>query len=238
VYRPDDALAEFREAARLEPNNSLYSSSFAPKDSKEPTPEAAKPDGAQPEDGYFAENLYTNRFFGFSYQFPKGWNVLKAEQGKALLRLSASLLANGDPTGKDVAEAAANDWHPLLFVTKQTTKDIWMTANLIQIEAVRTQLAPQLKTGAEFLQATGAFLQPTGKVSSTVNPPEQFAVGSRTFWKTRLDFPVNNVASHEIEAVTIEKGYFILFIFASPDASKLDELQGTMNSLHFTAPPQ
>jgi TonB family protein len=237
VYRPNDALAEFREAARLEPNNSIYSSSLARKDSIEPTPEAAEPEGAQPEDGYFAENLYTNRFFGFSYQFPKGWNVLKAEQGKALLRLSASLLANDDPTGKDVAEAAANDWHPLLFVAKQTTKDISTTANLIQIEAVRTQLAPQLKTGAEFLQATGAFLQRTGKVSSTVNPPEPFAVGNRTFWKTRLDFPVNNVGSHEIEAVTIEKGYFILFIFASPDASKLDELQGTMNSLHFAAPP-
>jgi len=238
TYRPDDALVQFREAARLEPSNSLYSSSVAPRDSKETASESSKPDAAQPDNGYFAENLYTNTFFGFSYKFPKGWNVLKAEQGKAMVRLGTSFFANGDPTAKDVAEAAADNWHQLLFVTRQTTKDISTSTSLIQLEAMNTQLAPQLKTGAELLQATRAFLQRSGKVSSTVSPPEQFELAGRTYWKTRLDFPVNNVVAHEIEAVTIEKGYFILFIFASPDASKLDELQGTMNSIRFMAPPR
>lgn len=81
-------------------------------------------------------------------------------------------------------------WYQLLFVTKQTTKDISTNTNLIQIAAITTQFAPQLKTGAEFLQATSAFL----------------------------------------------KGYFILFVFASPDTSKLDELQATMNSIRLVDP--
>jgi TonB family protein len=238
TYRPDEALVQFREAARLEPNNSVYAVNVVPADSREKIPDAPKSDTEQPDDGFLSQNVYTNRFFGFSFEFARGWNVLKAEQGKALLRLGTALLVDGDPTGKDLAEAAADDWHQLLFVTKQTTTNISTSTNLIQIEAMSTRLAPQLKAGAEFLQATGAFLQRSGKVSSTLNPPEQFAVAGRTFWKRRLDFPVNNVVTHEIEAVTIERGYFILFIFASPDASKLDELQGTMNSLRFTSPPQ
>jgi TonB family protein len=236
VYKPDDALAEFREAARLEPNNSLYAVNAVSKDAKETTSDTSKPDAAQPDDGFASDNVYTNTFFGFSYQFPRGWSVLKAEQGKAMIRLGTSFLANGDPTAPDVAETAADNWHQLLLVTKQTTKDISTSTNLIQIGAISTRLAPQLKTGAEFLQATSAFLQRSGKVSSTLRPPEQFEVAHRTFWKVRLDMQINNVVVRQIDIVTIEKGYFIEFVFASPDTSKLDELQATMNSIRFVDP--
>jgi TonB family protein len=238
VYKPEDALVEFREAARLEPGSSLYSASAGLKDSKEGASENSKPDAAQPEDGYLAENTYTNRFLCFSYQFPKGWNVLKAEQATAAARVAANLVANGDTTAPDVAEAAANNWHQLLFVTKQTTKEIATSTNLIQIAATSTRFAPQLKTGAEFLQATSARLQRSGKVTSALRPPEQFEVGDRIFWKVGLAMQVNNVIVRQIDAVTIEKGYFIHFVFASPDPATLDEIAGTMNSLRFTLPPQ
>lgn len=238
MYEPDEALVEFREAARLEPDNSLYASSVGSKDSKDTAAEAASPGAARPDDGYLAENSYTNRFFGFSYQYPKGWNVLKAEQGKAMVRLGGSILASGDPTAPDIAEAAAENSHELLFVTKQTTRDISTSVNLIQITAISTRFAPRLKTGAEFLQATDGYLQRSGKVVSTGGPPEEFEVAGRTFWKVRLDMRVNNVVVRELEAVAIEKGYFILFIFASPDAPTLDAIAGTINSLRFTLPPQ
>ena len=238
MYKPDDALVEFREAVRLEPGNPLYSASAEIKDSKESASKASKPDAVQPDDGYLAENTYINRFFGFSYQFPKGWNVLKADQATAAARVAANFLANGDPTAPDVAEAATNIWHPLLFVSKQTTKDISMSTNSIQISAISTEFAPRLKTGAEFLQATSARLQRSGKVTSALRPPEQFETGDKTFWKVRLDMQVNNVVVRQIDAVTIEKGYFILFVFASPDAATLDAIAGTMNSLRFTLPPQ
>jgi hypothetical protein len=53
-----------------------------------------------------------------------------------------------------------------------------------------------------------------------------------------MDFSMNNVVSHAVEVVTIEKGYVLLFVFTSPDASKLDNLVGTMQSLKFTEPRQ
>jgi len=73
VYKTDAALAEFREAARLEPNNSLYAVNAVSKDSQETTSNTSKPDAARPDDGYVSENVYRNTFFGFSYQFPRGW---------------------------------------------------------------------------------------------------------------------------------------------------------------------
>jgi len=155
-----------------------------------------------------------------------------------MIRLGTSFLAKGDLTAPDVAEAAANNWHQLLFVTKQTTKAISTNTHAIRVAAISTQFAPQLKTGAEYLQATSAYLQRSGKMISAKNPPEQFEVGDRTFWKVRLDMQVNNVMVHQIDAVTIEKGYFILFVFASPDEATLDSIAETMNSLQFAAPPR
>jgi hypothetical protein len=93
-----------------------------------------------------------------------------------------------------------------------------------------------LKTGTELLNSTILFLQRSGMANPSVGPPEQFAGASRSFWKVRLDSPVNNVFSHVTEAVTIEKNYFILFVFTSPDTSKLDEVQATINSSRFVDP--
>jgi hypothetical protein len=109
---------------------------------------------------------------------------------------------------------------------------------LIQVEAVSTQFAPQWKTGADFLQATGAYVQRSGNVTSTRGLPEEFEVAGRTFWEIRLEIQVNDVVIRQIEAATIEKGYVVLFVFVSPDAATLDAIAATMNSLRFMLPPQ
>ena len=57
----------------------------------------------------------------------------------------------------------------------------------------------------------------------------------RTFWKVKFDLSMENRVAHCIEAVTIEKGYVLLFNFTSLDASKLDDLVGTLLSVRFTA---
>jgi len=48
-----------------------------------------------------------------------------------------------------------------------------------------------------------------------------------------LDVSKENRVAHCVEAVTIEKGYVLLFVFTSIDASKLNDLAGTMVSLRF-----
>lgn len=230
----DEALAEFREAARIEPSNPLYSAVAASDDSKETTSATPRPAGPQPDDSFFSDNIYTNTFFAFSYEFPRGWIVQKAEAGKALVRLGLSLLANNDPTMPDLAEAIASNAHQLLVVTKQTTKGISTESSIIQIQAMDARSAPDLKSGEDFLKLGTEFLTRTGLSYSVVAKPEQSTIAGRTFWRIALDFTVKGVISHAVETMTIEKGYVLLFVFASPDASKLDELLHTMQSLRFT----
>jgi TonB family protein len=231
----DEALAELREAKRIEPSNPLYLAVVDPADSKETAKASSKPAGPQPDDCFFSDNVYTNTFFGFSYEFPKGWIVLKASTGEAVSRLGVSILANGDPTMPDIAEAVARNAYQLLFVTKQTTKDISTNVSSILIQAMdKRVLEPGSKSGEELLKSIATMLTSRGLAITVAGPPEQFNVAERTFWSLRLNSTINGSTSHVVEAVTMEKDYLLVFVFASPDESKLDELVHTMQSLRFT----
>jgi TonB family protein len=232
--KPDEAAAQFREAARIEPGNSFYSAIASSDDSKGSTTALPKPTGPQPEDCFFSDNVYTNTFFAFSYETPKGWVVQKADAGKAIVRAGLSILANEDPTMPDMAKAITNNAHQLLLVTRQTTKGISTELSIVQIQAMDAVSGLVLKSGEDFLKLGTAFLNQTGLTYSVVAKPEQFPIGGRTFWRVALDFTVKGIVSHAVEAVTIEKGYVLLFVFASPDESKLDELVHTMQSIRFT----
>jgi hypothetical protein len=160
---------------------------------------------------------------------------LKAGTGEAVARLGTSMLANGDPTMPDIAEAAARNAYPLLFLTKQTTKDISTNVSSINVQALDYRVfEPDLKSGEEYLKSIATILTNRGLAISVVGPPEQFTIGGRTFWKLKLNPTIKGATSHAVEAVTIEKDYLLLFVFSSPDASKLDELVHTMQSIHFT----
>jgi TonB family protein len=184
--KSDEALAQFRDAARIEPNNPLYSAVVDRADSKE-TPNVTSNAGEpKPDDCFFSDNLYTNTFFGFSYEFPKGWMVLKAEAGRAAARLAGSILANGDPTVPDMAEVGARNAYQLLFVTKQTTKDLLPHVSLIQISAMNSRsIGSDLKSGEDLLKLGTAFLVRSGLPVTVVSPAEQFDVAGRTFWREK-----------------------------------------------------
>jgi len=232
--KPEEALAQFREAARIEPSNPLYSAVVGTANSKESANTYAAPAGPRPDDCFLSGNVYTNTFFGFSYEFPKGWIVQKAEAGKAAIRLGVSVLASGDPTMRDIAEAFAGTGYDLLYVTKQMTKDISTTVNVIHVTAMDKRYAPNIKSGEEFLNSVADFWKKNGSSVSPIAPPEELTLSGRTFWRLRLDTSYKNVNSHLAEVVTIEKNYILLFVFGTADASQINQLVGTMQSLRFT----
>jgi len=231
----DEALAEFREAKRIEPSNPLYLAVVDPADSTESAKASSKPAGPQPDDCFFSDNVYTNTFFGFSYEFPKDWIVLNAGAGEAVSRLGVSILANGDPTMPDIAEAFARNAYQLLFVTKQTAKDISTNVSSIHISAFDQKLSEvNLKSAEDFLKSMTAVSMNRGFPISVVSPPEQSVIDGRTFSSVKLNSTANGAVAHTVEVVTIEKGYVLLFVLTSSDASKLGELVHTMQSLRFT----
>jgi TonB family protein len=231
----DEALAEFHEAKRIDPSNPLYLAVIDPADTKESAKASSKPAGPQPDDCFFSDNVYTNTFFGFSYEFPKGWSVLKAGAGEAVARLGVSIFANGDPTMPDIAEAAARNSYQLLFVAKQTTKDVSVSLSSIHISAFDQKLLePNQKSAEDFLKSMTEVSTHRGFPVSVVSPPEQLAIGGKIFSSVKLNLTANGVVAHTVEAVTMEKGYVLLFVLTSIDTPTLDELVHTMQSLRFT----
>jgi TonB family protein len=232
-----NAESQFREAKRIEPTNPLYSTVADNTDPAETPTSSSNSTSPNPEDGVVSGNNYSNAFFGFSYEFPRRWVVLDAERGKAMTRIGGSILANGDPVLVDVAEVAARNMHSLLFVAKESTKGISSSFNSIKIAALDKRFAPDVKSGEEFTMAMAASSQHRFQAVSVIGTPERFDVAGRTFWKVKLDVSIENRVAHCIEAVTVEKGYVLLFEFTSVDASKLSEMVGTLVSVRFNAAP-
>ncbi|MGA7089454.1 MAG: TonB family protein [Candidatus Acidiferrales bacterium] len=238
THKQDEALAQFREAARIEPTNPLYSAVVDPSDPEKAGDDGSKPAGPRPDDCFYSGNVYTNTYFGFSYEYPKGWNVLSADASKALVRFGSSMLANGDPAAPDYIEVGSENSYALLGVTQSAVKGLATRVNVIQIQALDLRVAPDLKSGEDMLKSITKLLQQRGLPISIVKPPESFEIGGRTFWSTKLNIKANNDIVHETDAATIEKNYLLLFVFAAHDDSKLDELVGTMQSLRFMDSPR
>lgn len=233
-----DAQSQYREAKRIDPGNVLYTTMDDSAGSAEAPLAFSKNSEPRPDDGFLSGNVYSNTFFGFSYEFPKAWVVLNAERGKAFARLGGAMIANGDPVLNDVGEVAARNAYPLLLVAKESTKNISTTVNMIEIQAMDRRFAGDSKTGEDFVKSMAALLQHMGLAVTVVGTPESYAVAGKPFWKVRMDFKVNNAIAHGAQVVTIEKGYVLFFVFSTADASKLDDLIGTMQSLRFTALPK
>jgi len=135
----------------------------------------------------------------------------------------------------DIAEVGVRNTYQLLFVTKQATKDILTNVSSIHIVALNQRSSgTSFKSGEDFLKLVSAIAAKRALTSSVVASPEQFTTAGKAFWKLAMEPAVNGVIIHVVEIAGIERAYALLFVFTSPDASKLDELVHTMQSLHFT----
>jgi Flp pilus assembly protein TadD len=228
--RQSEAQAQFREAARLEPNNPLYAAAAEP----EGPQQAAPSPGASPDTGSVSGNVYTNHFFGFSFEFPKGWTAMSADAARSMVTLGGALLANGDPMVQDATHAAARNSYPLLLVMEGTTKSHTLSTRSIQVLALHLHMVPTLKTADDLVKSMATTVNAMGTPVEIVGKPEEFPIGGRNFWKMNLTIRMNNGLRHASEIVTLDKGYLLLFIFSSPDAADLEEIIATINSVRFS----
>ncbi len=228
--KKDEALTHFREASRLAPENPLYSTvAAASTDTENST--VSKP---RPDEGVVSGNVYTNSLLGFSYQFPSGWKVLDPRKNELLDRIGGTAIANGDPILLDASEARARHTRPLLLVARTATNEINPIPTMIQIEALDRSLTPDVKSGEEFAKSMAEALRGRGLALSAVGAPEKFSVGENSLWKLKLDFSAGQSTVHAAAVGMIRADYLLLFVFTSPDASKLDDLVGTLQSLRLT----
>jgi tetratricopeptide (TPR) repeat protein len=111
----EEAHSQFAEASRLQPNNPQYEAAAHPEATGSAKGAASD---SESEDGSVSENVYTNKFFGFRYEFPKGWVSLSSGAARGMLEMGGAFLSTGDPTEQDVKKAATRNGHPLLYAVE------------------------------------------------------------------------------------------------------------------------
>jgi tetratricopeptide (TPR) repeat protein len=223
-----EAQAQFLEAVRLQPSNPQYEAAAHP-DKEASTPKSTP--GPKPEDGVVTGNSYTNRFFGFTYQFPLGWAVLSAEAARAMMEIGGNFISTGDPTEEDLKKAVRGESHQLLFVMENRTGNQPISMKTVMISALEMQPAPI--TAESYIKALGQRFRQTGKAMEASGSPEERLIAGQTFWKQSLLIRTATGTSYGAEFVTTDKGYLLIFLLAAPDPKTLGDLEKSLDSIHF-----
>ena len=173
-----EAHEQFLEATRQQPNNPQYEVAAHP----DAAVSGASPIlGPKPEDGTVSGNTYSNRFFGFTYQFPTGWAVLSVEAARGMSEIGGNIISTGDPTEQDVKKAARTEGHQLLYVMEGRAGNQPISGKTVMVDALEMQPAPI--TAESYVKALGQrFIQKGGPLE-VKGSPEERAIGGRTFWK-------------------------------------------------------
>jgi len=231
--RQEEAHAQFLEALRLRPNNEQFEAAAHPGEDRSPAGETS---GPKPEDGSIMENIYTNKFFGFTYEFPKGWTVMSSEAARAIVEMGSVFISTGDPTDQDTKQVALKKGFPLLFVMEGRLKNQPFNASSVQVTALDTRAVTQLsvqsllKSITERLRQAGATIQGTGS-------PEKLLLGGRDFWKINVTVPLGGGTRYVSEIVTFDKGFALFFVLGTSGTESLAQMEQSLPSIRFLNSP-
>jgi tetratricopeptide (TPR) repeat protein len=227
----DDARSQFDEAFRLEPSNPLYEAAAHPVGTRSATDAVSRP---RPEDGSVSGNVYTNNFFGFTYEFPTGWTSLSADAARAVLEIGGALISNGDPTETDVKVGAARRGYPLLYVVGGRLGNQPVSMKSVMVIAFNVGNMPELKlTPESFLNSLGDRLRHIEIPMEPSAAPEEITIAGRSFWRGDFTIKTEKGSVYESKYITADKGYLLMFFIDSPDLAGLHQVEQSLESIHF-----
>ncbi|HKV62416.1 MAG TPA: tetratricopeptide repeat protein [Candidatus Acidoferrum sp.] len=230
----DGAHAQFLEALRLQPNNPQYEAAVHP----DAAPSATRPVlGPKPDDGSVSENIYTNRFFSFTYEFPFGWTVLSSDASRSLVEVGGALLSTGDPTEAETKKVAAQVGYPLLTLMQRRTKNQIMAVSIIQIVAIDAHEAPDMDPGS-FMVAIADRLKQSGAGFELLDTPKKVTIAGRDFANSHHATHMANGQLYTSQFITKEKHFLLMINLSAPDQASLPALENSLNSLHFLQNPE
>ncbi len=227
--RTEEARSQFAEAFRLQSNNPQYEAAAHPDADRGATDAVS---GPKTEDGSISENVYTNKFFGFTYEFPKGWVSLSSDAARAMEEVGGAFISTGDPTEQDTEKAAARKSLPLLYVVEGRAGNRPISTNSVMLNALDMRAAPGL-TPEPFLKSIGQRYKQIGVPIELTGTPQEITIGGRKFW--RGDFKVQTAAggAYVSQFVTPDRGYLLLVVVASRDLDGLHQIETSLESMHF-----
>jgi tetratricopeptide (TPR) repeat protein len=230
----DDAILQFREAVRLAPEDPLAA---AAANDDAPSPASDSSSSPQADDGSVSGNIYTNRFFGFSIEFPQGWTVLSQQQSRDILSAGSAIVQSADPTVRDVMYVSHRMMTPLLFVMRGSSRGQPLRTDILEVFVVDERAEKTPVSAMQLAARMDAIFRSLGALMQTIAAPESIEIAGRDFAKIESIYPVNNDAMHLTNYATVAKGFILTFQMIAADPDDLKKLESTIQSLRFTDSP-
>ncbi len=230
-----EAHSQFAEAFRLQPNIPQYEAAAHPDITQNATG-AGSP--AIPESGSsISENVYTNNFFGFRYEFPKAWATMSLDAARAALEFAGASILTGDPTDEDVRKAASRRIHPLLYVVEGSVGNQPSSTKSVLVSAFDAGLAMEM-TPESLVEKFAQRYKQTGMSIKSIGTPYKLMIGDRIFWKGTFAMQKAAGTVYGSQFVTTDKGYLLRFSVSGPDLASLHEIEKSLESVRFIDGPK
>jgi TonB family protein len=188
----------------------------------------------RPESGSVTDNVYTNNYFGFAYEFPKGWWIADDATKKYMMEMGQAVVSGGDPTKRAIAEVAEKRSHQLLAVFEHPFgTPVKFNSNIV-VQAQEVSYLPGVQKGSDYLLNFKAAMTGANPDLKILREPTDFSVGGRTF--SRLDVSIEKTIGATIYqsfAATILNSYALVFTFSANKPERLATLADTLNTLQF-----
>jgi Flp pilus assembly protein TadD len=230
--RVEEAQAQLQDAARIDPKNPMFSAALD--SSPQPISSAVDLNRFHQEDGSVSQNIYTNKFFGFSYEFPKGWEVVDPEIARAINERGQNMLAGGNARAQETAKAGANIAGTLLMVAETVNQKIGMYGpRMIQIQVIDTRAYAGIRTAKDFLDYK-ASVERVLNIDSGSSAPIEFPLDGKMLWRTDATLQVQGITQHLANVAVVLNGYTIEFLMESLSSEGLDEILKSLQTIKFT----
>lgn len=184
-----------------------------------------------PSEGSVVNGVYTNRFFGFSYTYPKGWLVHGESLQAEVERIGKEKIVDSGALKAEEADRAMKQTFQLLTASRHPF-GIAQTNAVVQLIAEDVRDAPAVGDGKAYLLAMRAISAKAG-AQFTRAEPTLITISGRKFFRDDQRMQINNGDIYQAMVMTVERGYALGFIFTTTDMSNLEELVSSVKTLTF-----
>jgi len=178
-----------------------------------------------PDDAFIRDGVYYNRFFGFSFTYPKDW-IIPDEALNERLKESAN-----EEAARKGNLAQMKDAYLLLTVSRHPlgTPGIALNPSIL-VAAEKISHVPGNPNAKDFLLGYRQIKVKQG-IPSILSEPVEFRVAELQFFRDDYQGEIRGVSISQSSFVLFKKGYALVITFTAEDRKAVEEMANFMKTI-------
>jgi len=202
--------------------------------SKSGSPAPTPKEKLLPDSGSVSESIYSNDFFGFTYQFPQGWSVQGEVTKRYVMDLGKAIVSGGDADRKAMLDVADKRTYQLLMVFEHPFGSPVPFNPGIIVTSEDVSFAPGLQASKDYNLIVKRVIQQHHPDLRVLREPVELSFGGKSFSRMDLTYETSSAGSiYQSLVSTIIERNVLSFIFTGEKPERLDQLVPTLNTLEF-----